>query len=78
MMIQIIGSMILKYETIMEIERVYPNSIENQMAYKICDKQFRLKFGFHPEDVIQQRFKSYKIDCWYQADVKMKDKKFFG
>ena len=70
--------MILKYETIMEIERVYPNSIENQMAYKICDKQFRLKFGFHPDDVIQQRFKSYKIDCWYQVDVKMKDKKFFG
>lgn len=68
----------LKYETIQEIEEIYPKSIENQISYKICDQKFREYFEKQPEINMQKSFIAYKAECWLVADSFMKANKFYN
>lgn len=68
----------LKYETIREIQDVYPQSIQNQKAYLICDQKFREHFQLQDEIVVNQGFVTYKIHCWEKADKSMSSNMFFG
>lgn len=66
----------MKYETINEIECVYPDLKVNNRSMKICDHQFRIHFFGKTENEITLNFPSYKIECWMKADEIMNLKKF--
>lgn len=61
----------LKYETVNEIQQIYPDLIENQTAMKICDFQFRKYFFQRNDAEIEEYFPIYKIECWAEADKSM-------
>ena len=69
-------AMMLKHETIYEIEYVYPALKANQMSIKICDMHFVTHFQQKNESELNESFKEFKINCWAEADRIMNQKKF--
>lgn len=68
-------AMMLKHETICEIEYVYPSLKENHKSVKICDLYFITYFQQKEEKNLDESFIQFKIDCWAEADRIMKQKK---
>jgi len=47
---------------------LFPHPIDNQMAMKICDFQYRKYFYQRDDGEIEENFRMYKIECWADAD----------
>lgn len=66
------------YETILEINKMYPELNGKSAPYSICFDQFMKYINYQNDENIIEFLPIFKISCWKEADRFMKKNRFFG